>query len=127
MPEYAGFADLAAYLRNRCRREGWSYHEASDKLGAGNSYVRDAIAGRMRPSPERCGSIARLFNDSPRLVRILAGHDLPPEASDAALDALMEIATRLSSAGRDDLLRYARSLSDSASGQGPAANSGERS
>ena len=117
MPKYAGYKDLADYLRTQCQTRGWSLHEASRKLGAGNSYIRDAIAGRVWPSPERCDAIADLFNDSPHLVRILAGRDLPPAERDAVLDAILEIASRLTPADRNELLRYGRTLAESSDSQ----------
>lgn len=126
MPEYAGYKNLADYLRRQCRAHGWSLHEASRKLGASNSYIRDAIAGRMRPSPERCDAIAALFKDSPHLVRILAGHDLPPTDRDAALNAILEVASRLTPAGRNELLRYGQLLAESAGADAPPSSRGER-
>lgn len=112
MPEYAGFADLANYLRVRCAGKSLSCRKASKLLSASDSYVRDLIAGRIRPSLERCDAIAALFGDSPRLVRILAGHELQSTHRDPVLDALVEVCARLAPTGREDVLRYARFMAD---------------
>jgi hypothetical protein len=112
VPAYAGFSSLRDYLEKRCAQHQLSFNSLSEELGFTHSYIYVVAEERYRPSRRRADAIAKYFGDNPRIVRILAGLELPPVDEDATLSAIREVAASLAPADRRELLRYALYLKE---------------
>ena len=116
MAAFAGFRDLDDYLSTRCRERDLSFNSLSETLGWNHSYIHGIANGLFLPSAARCDAIATHFGDNPRIVRILAGIELPPTEGDPLTTEIKEFAASLSPRARRELLKYAHYLKKSDSG-----------
>lgn len=110
MTSFAGYRDLNDYLTTRCRERGISFNALSEDLGWTHSYIHGIAAGNFAPSAKRCDKIASHLEDNPRIVRILAGLELPPTDDDLIITEIKEIAASLKPTGRRELAKYANFL-----------------
>lgn len=117
MPAYAGFESLGDYLTRRCADRRLSYNELSDQLGFTHTYIASIASAAFSPSRARADAIARFFGDPPRLVRILAGLELPPTEEDEIVSAIREVAAGLTPSKKRELLRYANYLARGGDGR----------
>ena len=112
MPSYAGFKDLRDYLEQRAVTKQVSFNELSSALGFTHTYIAGIATGAFSPSRSRADAIAKYFGDPPRVIRVLAGLELPPTDEDETVSAIREIAVSLPASSRRELLRYARFLQE---------------
>lgn len=111
MTAFAGFRDLNDYLSTRCREHNLSFNALSaDELGWNHSYIHGIATGLFLPSAARCDIIANYFGDNPRIVRVLAGIELPPTDGDPIIVELKEFAASLTTGQRRELLKFAHYL-----------------
>lgn len=111
MPPYAGFASLAAYLDDRCRRDSITHSALSDALGYPRNYIHTIYHGQFSPSRSRADQIAKFFRDDPHIVRILAGLESPPpDPTDLRLREITDLAASLDPAARAQLIDYIKYL-----------------
>ena len=112
MAPYAGFKSLKDYIDQRCQREHINFSTLAEAMGWQRSYVHGLRHARFGPSRTRAGQLAQYFGDDPRVVRILAGLELPPPESptDPVLLEIQHNATSLPSSGRVELAEYSRFL-----------------
>ncbi len=110
MPAYAGYNSLGDYLERRCGERGLSFNQMSGQMGWTHSYLAGLAKGDFNPSRQRADTIAKFFGDNPRLVRILAGLEIPPTEDDRDVAAIRDVAASLSDSNRRELLRYAKYL-----------------
>lgn len=110
MPAYAGFADLADYLTQRCQRDGVNHSQLSQAIGAQPNYIHLIIQGKFSPSRPRADKIAKHFGDEPHLVRVLAGLESPPPAADKNIREIADLAAALDKPGRLKAIDYLKYL-----------------
>lgn len=110
MPSFAGFKDLNDYLTKRCREKGLAFHGLSEELGFSHSYIHGIAHDNFEPSKKRIDKIAKFFDDNPKVVRIIAGLELPPTDEDKEVVELKELIGALPTAGKKELLEYAHFL-----------------
>lgn len=111
MPPYAGFAHLAAYLNERCRRDNISHSALSEALNFPRNYIHTIAHGQFSPSRTRADAIAKHFGDDPHVVRILAGLESPPpDPTNRQLREIADLAASLDPAGRAAAIDYLKYL-----------------
>lgn len=110
MSSFAGFRNLEDYIETRCREKKISMRQAGEALGRGHAYLSAIAKGRYTPSPAAADEVAEFFGDNPRIVRILAGLELPPTDEDKIVFEIREIAASLSRRAKTELLEYANFL-----------------
>lgn len=111
MPSFAGFASLAAYLDDRCRRDRLSHAGLSEALGFPRNYIHSIHTGKFAPSRTRADQIAKFFNDDPHLVRVLAGLEAPPpDLADRQLREINDLASTLPPAQRAEAVSFLKYL-----------------
>jgi hypothetical protein len=110
MTAFAGFKSLGDYIETRCRENGLSERGLTEALGKAHAYVHSIKQGYYKPSRKAADTIAAYFGDSPRIVRILAGLEEPPDDDAPLVAGIKEIATSLPKAGVEELLQFAKFL-----------------
>jgi hypothetical protein len=113
MPAYAGFADLADYIAQRCAREKIRPSALSRKLGWAANYIHFLQVGKFSPSRDRADAIANFFGDEPRVVRTLAGLESQPSSpKNKTIQAIHDVAAKLKPAAQLEALHYLNYLLD---------------
>ena len=110
---YAGFRDFQDYLDQRLARERMNRAALAEALNFPKSYIHGLYHGEFGASTDRINTIAEYFGDDPRILRVLLGVEPPPRAlDDKALQEILDTALSLSQTKREELLKFARYLSD---------------
>lgn len=112
MSSYAGYSDLGDYITRRCasQRPPISFNELSLALKKSHGYIHALATGLYQPSIKGADAIADYFGDNRKIVRILAGLEMPPTDEDKLTGEIKELAANLPQAGRRELLEFASFL-----------------
>ena len=97
------------WLQGELEKRGWSQAELARRSNLSRSGVNLLITGRNQPRAETCLALARGLGLAPETV--LKAADLLPEGEapdqDPTLEELVDLARRMSTEEREELLSYA--------------------
>jgi transcriptional regulator with XRE-family HTH domain len=112
MKGYAGFRGLSEYIERRLSETGHSKNSLSEALGWTHSYIAAVTTGSFVPSRKRADAIAKFFGDDPRIIRVLAGLEMPPPdlENDPGTVTLLSAYNSLPVDGKRELEQYAQFL-----------------
>lgn len=110
---YAGFRDFKDYLDQRLARQRLTRAALAEALNYPKSYIHGLYHGDFGASTDRINEIAQYFGDDPRILRVLLGIEpAPRDLDDKALQEILDTALSLPQTKREELLKFARYLSD---------------
>lgn len=104
-------AELIDWLSQELDLRRLSHRKLADQAGYSHTLISKVLSGKMNPSSDFCIRIAVVLGEPPEKLLRLAGHIPPssePGATDKILEELLNVAEKMTSKNREDLLNYAR-------------------